>query len=58
MADNPSKVGGGDLRRINIRDAYEVRFWSEKFGVSEEVLKEAVKHVGTGAKEVEQALVK
>jgi hypothetical protein len=56
MADDKSKPGGQDRSRINTHEDYEVRDWSKKFGVSPEELKEAVKAVGTDAKDVEAHL--
>ena len=56
MADDKSKPGGQDRSRINVNEAYELRDWSKKFGVSPEVLKAAVKAVGTSAAAVEQHL--
>ena len=42
--------------RININEDYEVRDWSQKLGVSPDVLKAAVRAVGTHAATVEQHL--
>jgi hypothetical protein len=39
-----------------MRGDYEVRYWTEKFGVSKEVLAKAVKSVGRSAKAVEAHL--
>jgi hypothetical protein len=56
MADDKSNRGGQDRSRINMNEAYEVRYWSEKFGVSKEELQRAVERVGSSAKAVEQEL--
>ena len=56
MADDKSKVGGQDRARINTSEDYEVRDWSKKFGVTPEQLREAVKAVGSNAKDVEAHL--
>ena len=56
MADNPSIRGGGDRQRINVDQNYERRHWSEKFGVSEDELRRAVRDVGPMADAVEQHL--
>jgi len=53
MADDKSKPGGQDRRRINVNEDYEVRDWSKRLGVSPEQLKDAVKAVGSNAKDVE-----
>jgi hypothetical protein len=58
MADDPSLTGGADRDRININQEHEVRYWSEKFGVSPEDLKCAVQDVGPMAKDVEAELKK
>jgi hypothetical protein len=52
MSDDKSKVGSPDRDRINISEDYEVRYWSEKFGVSASQLKDAVKAVGPMSKAV------
>jgi hypothetical protein len=54
MADDPSKRGPQDRSRINTNEDYEVRYWSDKFGVSAEQLKAAVKKVGNSAEAVER----
>ena len=56
MADKPSKRGPQDRSRINTSEDYEVRYWSQKFGVSPEQLKAAVRKVGNSAKAVEKEL--
>ena len=58
MSGDTNERGGADRKRINPSEDYEVRYWSEKFGVSPETLKEAVKHVGPMVEDVERALVK
>jgi Protein of unknown function (DUF3606) len=56
MPDDKSKRGGQDRTRIDVSEPYELRDWSEKFGVSEEELKEAVRSVGDQAAVVSQHL--
>ena len=56
MADDTSKSGGQDRTRINVNQAHELRYWHEKFGVSEEVLRRAVSQVGVQADKVEAYL--
>ena len=55
MADDPSKRGPQDRSRISSED-HEVRYWSQKFGVTPEQLKAAVRKVGNSAKAVEREL--
>ena len=58
MVDDLSKKGGADRSRINMSEDYEVRYWSEKFGVSAARLKEAVQKVGPMVDDVARALGK
>jgi hypothetical protein len=58
MSDDKSKRDFRDRDRINPEEKYEVQYWSEKFGVSAEELKKAVKHAGPMVKNVEAALKK
>ena len=58
MADDKAKSAGQDRTRINVNEDYELRDWAEKFGVTHEELKEAVKAVGTSAAAVEAHLKK
>ena len=46
MADDPTKRGTHDRYRINIKEAYEVRYWAQALGVSEDVLRGAVAKAG------------
>jgi len=56
MADDKKKTAPQDAQRINVHEDYEVRYWSTKFGCTEEQLKAAVKKVGVMAKDVEAEL--
>ena len=58
MADNLQDRGAQDRARVNINEEHEVRYWTEKFGVSEEDLIQAVSVVGVSADEVERYLKK
>ena len=58
MSDDKSKLGRPDRNRINMNEDYEVRDWSEKFGVSKEELATAVKRVGPMLRDVEVELAK
>lgn len=58
MSDDLSKRGPQDRTRVNVNEAHEVRYWSEKWNVSEDELREAVKRVGVMAADVERALKK
>ncbi len=56
MSDDLSKKGIQDRTRINTGEDYEVRYWSEKFGVSQDRLKAAVQKVGNSVSAVEKEL--
>lgn len=56
MSDDKTRVGGQDRTRISLSDDYEVRDWSEKFGVSEDQLRAAVAKAGNIAADVEREL--
>jgi hypothetical protein len=56
MSDDKTNRGPQDRLRININERYEVQYWTEKFGVSEEQLRNAVNRVGVMAADVEKAL--
>lgn len=56
MSDDKSNTGGQDRKRINLSEAYEVRDWSQKFGVTEDQLRAAVAKVGSMADDVEREL--
>jgi len=54
--DNKDKSGSPDRDRINVNQDFELQYWSKKFNVSEEVLKDAVKRAGTSVAEVKKLL--
>lgn len=56
--DNKQNVGSPDRDRINVNEDYELRYWTEKFGVSADELKKAVEAVGTSVEAVEKHLKK
>lgn len=58
MADDLSKRGTPDRSRVNVNEPHEVRYWTEKFGCTEEQLRAAVGRVGVMARDVEEALGK
>jgi hypothetical protein len=49
MSDDLNKRGPQDSSRINVNEEWELRYWTKKFGVSEEELKAAVNKVGVKA---------
>jgi hypothetical protein len=56
MADDKTNRGPQDRSRINLSEDYEVRYWTEKFGVSKARLEAAVRKVGASADAVEMEL--
>ncbi len=56
MADDKTKPGGQDRKRISLSEDYEVRDWAKQFGVSEDELRKAVGAVGNDAAKVEAHL--
>lgn len=49
MADNLNNRGPQDAARVKVHEEWELDYWSKKFGVSREVLKETVSKVGVSA---------
>jgi hypothetical protein len=58
MADDKTKRAPQDASRINMNEEYEVRYWTQKFGVTKAQLAAAVKAAGVSAKAVEAYLKK
>lgn len=58
MADDKTNRGPQDRSRINLNEDYEVRYWTDKLGISRSRLEDAVRKVGSSAKAVEEELRK
>lgn len=56
MADDKTNRGSPDRDRINTSEAYELRDWAKKFGVTEDRIKTAVNEVGNSADAVRRYL--
>lgn len=56
MSDNTALRGPQDRSRVNMSEDYEVRYWTEKFGVSKERLATAVNEVGSSVSAIERYL--
>jgi hypothetical protein len=56
MAGNMQDRGVPDRARVNVNDDHELRYWTKKFGVTQEQLIAAVSIVGVSADEIEQYL--
>jgi hypothetical protein len=46
MADNKTKLGGGDRRRIAASQPYEVSYFARKHGISRDQAEKIVKAAG------------
>jgi len=58
MPDDLTKRGAQDRSRINVNEPHEVKYWTQKWGVSIEQLKMAVEKAGPSAAAVAQVLGK
>lgn len=58
MPDSKDITHGSDRKLVALNQDYEVRYWSEKFGVSKEELARAVDAVGSSADKVGEFLQK
>lgn len=56
MTDDKHNRGAQDRSRINLSEDYEVRYWTDKFGVSKAQLEDAVRAVGSSVEAVEAEL--
>jgi len=56
MADDKTLRFPQDASKISLSEDYEVAYWTRKFGVSPDELRDAVKAVGNGADAVEKHL--
>ena len=52
----PKKRDYGKNTRIDVNQSYQVAYWKERFGISEEKLTEAVRAAGERARNVEAYL--
>ena len=58
MADDLKNRGAQDRSRVNVHEDHEVRYWTEKWGVSKQQLADAVKKAGVSADAVAKELGK
>ena len=56
MGDDRTKRGPADRSRINVGEDYEVDYWTDDLGVTEDRLREAVKAVGQSVEAVRKYL--
>ena len=58
MSDNLKKKGPADRSRINVHEAWEVRWWCKELGCTKAELAAAVHAVGVSASAVRKHLSK
>ena len=58
MTDDLKDRGAQDRSRVNVNEDYEVRYWTQKWGVSKEQLTAAVQKVGVSVSAVARELGK
>jgi hypothetical protein len=46
MADNKSKAGGGDRRRVAAGQGYEVGYFARKHGITQQQAGDLIKKIG------------
>jgi uncharacterized protein DUF3606 len=46
MTDDKSKTGKSDGARINLNERYEVDYWTKRWKITEQQLRDAIKTVG------------
>jgi Protein of unknown function (DUF3606) len=56
VRDDPHKSSPQDAHRVNVHQEHDLQYWSEKWGVCPEHLKQAVEKVGPMADDVVGAL--
>lgn len=52
MSDDTSLRGPQDASRISLGEDYEVRYWTQKWGITRDKLEEAVQQVGSSVSAV------
>lgn len=58
MSDDRNSRGPADAARVNVNEDYEVRYWTKKWGVTEDELRAAVAEMGPMVADVEAMLKK
>ena len=56
MSDDTSKRGPQDRKRINMGQEHEVKYWTQRFGVTREQLQEVVRTAGPMVDAVDAAV--
>jgi Protein of unknown function (DUF3606) len=58
VADDKSNRGEQDRIRVNVHEQYEVEYWTRKWGITAQQLRDAVAKVGVMVKDVAKHLGK
>ena len=58
MADDLKNRGAQDRSRVNVHEDHEVRYWTEKWGITKQQLADAVKKAGVSVDAVARELGK
>ncbi|WP_333878727.1 DUF3606 domain-containing protein [Methylobacter sp.] len=58
MSDNLKIRQPEDLKQINVHEDWELQYWSNKFGITKDQLRQAVQKVGTYVDDVKNYLNK
>lgn len=58
MADDLKKRGKPDQIRVNVKEAWELKDWAKKLGVTPDKLKKVEKKVGPMVKDIKKELGK
>ena len=56
MSDDKTKIAPQDSSRVSVNEDYELFYWTKRFGITKDELKEAVKAVGTSVSALERHL--
>jgi hypothetical protein len=56
MGKRPKKRDYSDKTRIDMNQPYQVAYWKQRFGVSDQELEDAVRAVGTSVTKIEAYL--
>ncbi|WP_016854804.1 DUF3606 domain-containing protein [Halomonas smyrnensis] len=56
MSDNLQHRGSPDTEKVNLGQPHEIQYWTERFGVSEQKLRQAVDAVGVYVTDIEAYL--
>jgi hypothetical protein len=56
MSDSLKDRGPRDGARVNVNEEWELNYWTDKFGIGPDDLKEAVRQVGDRVEDVERKI--